>query len=97
MVCAGGAPIDTTGIEIYSFQLDIWTLHQTSQTGLPPSKFVNQITFNQTLYFIGRYDYTVDGNTDEIFTFDPDTLTVNQIGSLNQAVYQSALILFNIQ
>ena len=84
-------------IEIYSFQSNTWTTFSTSHTGFPAMKFVNQISVDGTIYFMGGYDHALSSNTNYIFVFDPDTVTVNQIGSLKDPVYQSVLILFNHQ
>ena len=60
-------------------------------------EFANQITMEAKVYFIGGYDHSTSSHTDKVYIFDPDTVTVSQIGVLKNPVYDSVLILFNYQ
>ena len=94
VVCAGGNSA-TRDLELYSFELNTWTVIPNAQAGLPSSRLMSQISIDDTLYFIGRFDFASGSASNEIYIFHPENVTVEQVGVLNQPMDNVALILFN--
>lgn len=95
MICAGGN-YATSNLERYSFELDAWTIHTFSETGLPARRFVSSITVKKKLYFFAGTDVAASEETSDIYQFDADTTTASQIGNLSQPWSRLVLILTNI-
>lgn len=57
---------------------------------------MSHISIDDTLYSIGHYDFESGSLSNEIYTFHPENVTVEQVGALNQAMDNVSLILFGI-
>ena len=95
VVCVGGH-LSSHGLETYSFATDQWTLHSSAQTGFPSSKLVGVTSHNKRLYFMGRFDFGTGAKASEVYEFNPDSVTVSQIGALAAPMTISVLIVFNV-
>ena len=85
----------TADLEVYSFLSGEWTSYDASHTGLTNRKQAPQITIDNKLYFFGGYDFE-NGNTNQVYTFNPDNNTVSLAGVLASRFMATAVIKFNV-
>lgn len=95
LVCVGGHKI-TNKLEIYSFELDMWSSYATAQVGLMPSRLVGLITVNKSLYLVSGLDLLSSSFIRDIYVFNANNRTVSLIGSLTNSPFRNVLILFNV-
>ena len=96
IVVSVGGHLSSHGLETYSFATDQWTLHSSAQTGFPSSRLVGVASHDKRLYFMGRFDFATGAKASEVYEFNPDSVTVSQIGALAAPMTVSVLIVFNV-
>lgn len=81
-------------MEVYSFQSNTWTAYGSAHTGLNGMlTWVTQFAFEGKRYFVGG-----DCQThlyDSIYLFNPENVTISQVGALSQPMRDPVVILFN--
>lgn len=95
-ICVGGRVGNNFApMEVYSFQSNMWTPFEPAHTGLHGMlTWVTQFTFEGKHYFVGGDCQT--HFSARIYLFNPENVTISQVGVLSQPMQDPVVILFNI-